>query len=103
MNIPFFNKKKTDQQVGKEKKKQKETWVRVCPNCLSPDLKFVPEFTSGWLTPAKYYCPNCQYSGQLYLEIDINELKDKTPQELRTMLDTQEDYKELVNSEKNNY
>lgn len=83
MHLPFFSKK--SHSSDKKQKQPKEQYFPVCPNCLSPNLKIVKEFTSGWLTAPKYYCPNCQYSGLIFLEIDIKLLETKTPKELRKM------------------
>ena len=92
MNIPFLNRNKSEKSSKKKKESKKDgTWYRVCPNCLSPDLKYVREFTSGWLTPPRYFCPKCNYSGNLFLEIDIDILKSKTPAELRKMLQNEEE------------
>ena len=82
MHLPFISKKKKSKDTAKEPKEQ---YYPVCPNCLSPHLKIVKEFTSGWLTAPNYYCPNCKYSGLLVLEIDIKLLETKTPKELRKM------------------
>ena len=87
MNFPFLNRKKSGKEFKTKKDSKKDgTWYRVCPNCLSPDLKYVPEFTSGWLTPPRYFCPICNYSGNLFMEIDIDIFKSKTPEELRNLL-----------------
>jgi hypothetical protein len=45
----------------------------VCPVCLKPGLKFVQEFTSGWATPSKRFCPFCNYHGIIVFEIDKKE------------------------------
>lgn len=82
MHIPFFSKSDPSNTKHKQPKTQ---YFPVCPNCLSPNLRIVKEFTSGWLTAPKYYCPNCQYSGLIFLEIDINLLETKTTKELRKM------------------
>ena len=83
MHIPFLSKKKNNSENNKEQ--TKEQYYPVCPNCLSPHLRIVKEFTSGWLTAPNYYCPNCHYSGLLVLEIDIKLLETKTTKELRQM------------------
>ena len=83
MHLPFFSKKTNSS--NKNQEQTKDQYYPVCPNCLSPNLQFVKEFTSGWLTTPKYYCPNCKYSGLLVLEIDIKLLETKTPKELHEM------------------
>lgn len=83
MHLPFFSKPKKNNL--KDEKKEKPVFYPVCPNCLSPQLKIVKEFTSGWLTPTKYYCPNCHYSGGLVLEVDVTLFETKTPKEIRKM------------------
>lgn len=82
MHLPFLSKNKKS---FAKKAKEKEEYYPVCPNCLSPNLKIVQEFTSGWLTTPRYYCPNCKYSGPLVLEIDIKLLETKSLKELRQM------------------
>ncbi|MHA2365060.1 MAG: hypothetical protein ACXAC7_13970 [Candidatus Hodarchaeales archaeon] len=86
MPLPFFNRKRKKIDQEEENKNEKGTWYKVCPRCLSPELKYVQEFTSGWLTPAKYYCKKCEYSGQLFMEIDIDIFDNKSPEEIRMML-----------------
>ena len=92
MHIPFLSKK--DHSTTKKTSSEKEQFFPVCPNCLYPNLKFVHEFTSGWLTTPRYYCPNCRYSGPLFLEIDIKLLETKTPKELRKMF-LEEEFEQL--------
>ena len=80
MPFSFFSNKDKDKD-----NEEKPVYYPVCPNCLSPEIKPVKEFTSGWLTPTKYYCPFCHYSGQLVLEIDVKLFETKTPKEIRQM------------------
>ena len=80
MRFPFLTKKKDS-----KTKEPKKTYYPVCPKCLSPHIKPVREFTSGWLTPTQYYCSNCHYSGLLVLEIDVTLFETKTPQEIKEM------------------
>ncbi|MFW9928297.1 MAG: hypothetical protein ACFFD1_02790 [Candidatus Thorarchaeota archaeon] len=47
--------------------------IVLCPACLKPSLKFVREYTSGWATPPKRYCPLCHYNGILVFEMDRDE------------------------------
>ncbi len=96
MHLPFLSKNKNSFQKDQEKKK--EQYYPVCPNCLSPNLKFVHEYTSGWLTTPRYYCPNCKYSGPLVLEIDIDLLETKTLKELRKMF-LEEEFEKIDETE----
>lgn len=93
MHIPFLGKKKPSQI-----EKDKTVYYPVCPSCLSPQIKPVKEFTSGWLTPTKYYCPFCNYSGQLILEIDVKLFETKTPKEIRQMF-LEEEFERIDDSE----
>ncbi|MDV3293954.1 MAG: hypothetical protein LYZ70_06755 [Nitrososphaerales archaeon] len=43
-----------------------EPMQKLCPKCLKP-LQKGGKF-GGWLVPQDYYCPNCGYSGMVYLE-----------------------------------
>ena len=54
--------------------------IEVCPKCLLPDLQYVREVTSGWMTPPRKFCPHCGYSGILTLEIDLNEYNSVPPE-----------------------
>jgi len=64
---------------------KKETFYPVCPNCISPQLEIVKEFTSGWLTTPRYHCPNCNYSGILKLEVEVSLFDNNTPEEIKRM------------------
>ena len=75
---------------SKKEGEKEETFIKVCPKCLSPRLDTLKEFTSGWLTAPKYVCDNCNYSGQVYLEIDVKMIEEHSPSELKEMY-----YKEL--------
>jgi len=39
---------------------------KLCPNCLHP-LKVIGAL-SGWVTPPRYFCEKCGYSGFVALE-----------------------------------
>jgi hypothetical protein len=80
MPFSFFSKKKNP-----NVREDKITYYKVCPNCINPNISLVKEFTSGWLTPPKYYCPSCKYSGLLVLEVDITIFETKSPQEIKQM------------------
>ena len=41
----------------------------VCPRCGSSKIKLTSTF-DAWLTPKKYFCPDCGYVGPVVLEID---------------------------------
>ncbi len=103
MHLPFFSKNKKNSTNKKQQDQTKEQYYPVCPNCLSPNLRIVKEFTSGWLTTPKYYCPNCNYSGLLFLEIDIKLLETKTPKELRQMFLAEEFEKVDDDSEESSF
>ena len=96
MHIPFLGKKKDF-----KSEKDKPVYYPVCPSCLSPQIKPVKEFTSGWLTPTKYYCPFCNYSGQLVLEIDVKLFETKTPKEIRQMF-LEEEFEKIDETKGNN-
>jgi len=52
--------------------------IRVCPKCGSDKIKDAKTSVSGWLVPTTYYCAeeDCDYSGALYVEVDIDEADD---------------------------
>lgn len=76
------------------KEEESEVYYPVCPKCISPQLRILKEFTSGWLTRPKYVCTNCNYTGHIILEIDIKMLDKYTPDEIRQMY-----YEELINDQ----
>ena len=41
----------------------------VCPRCGSTKIKLTSTF-DAWLTPKKYFCPDCGYVGPVVLEIE---------------------------------
>ena len=51
--------------------------IRVCPKCGSDKLRDAKSSVSGWLVPTTYYCEEegCDYSGTLYVEVDIEEVE----------------------------
>lgn len=48
--------------------------VRICPRCGSTRLKEAKTSLSGWLVPSSYYCENCKYAGQVYVEVEAEEI-----------------------------
>ena len=70
---------------NKSEDKDEEVFFPVCPKCISPNLEILKEFTSGWLTTPKYVCRDCNYNGQVILEIDIKMLEDHSPEEIKKL------------------
>jgi len=44
----------------------------VCPRCGSSKVKQADSI-SGFITPSRYFCPDCGYSGYFIVEIDKKE------------------------------
>jgi transposase-like protein len=43
-----------------------------CPRCCSPKIHLSSGFDT-WLTPQKYVCENCGYTGQIIMELEKEE------------------------------
>jgi transposase-like protein len=43
-----------------------------CPRCCSPKIHLSSGFDT-WLTPQKYICENCGYTGQIIMELEKEE------------------------------
>jgi predicted RNA-binding Zn-ribbon protein involved in translation (DUF1610 family) len=56
-------------EVIKSLKHGKPTKI-YCPRCCSPKINLSSELNI-WLTPKKYLCENCGYTGPIVMEIDI--------------------------------
>ncbi|MBI2546468.1 hypothetical protein HYV81_04775 [Candidatus Woesearchaeota archaeon] len=53
------------------------TYVKICPKCMKPGLRFGREFWSAaGITPARYQCSSCGYNGTVALELPISKLKE---------------------------
>ncbi len=69
--------KKKKEQVSKEKAESVKT-VKICPRCSSPNV--FTDYTSSASVVLgeinRLRCRNCNYSGVLFKEIDVNDLKD---------------------------
>ncbi|WXG40134.1 MAG: hypothetical protein WED07_04810 [Candidatus Freyarchaeum deiterrae] len=50
--------------------------VLVCPRCGSTRIRQADSI-SGVITPPRYFCPNCYYSGYFVVEKDKDEDKNK--------------------------
>ncbi len=57
------------------------TTIRICPKCKKPGLKNATN-VSGWLAPDMYECTKCDYIGYLYLEVDSEDLKSQSDNEI---------------------
>ncbi len=57
------------------------TKIRICPKCKKPKLKNATN-VSGWLAPDMYECTECNYIGYLYLEVDSEDLKSQSDNEI---------------------
>ena len=56
----------------KRRKNSEISTPKYCPKCLKPTLRQAFN-VSGFISQSQYYCTNCHYTGNLYLEIDPNE------------------------------
>ncbi len=45
-----------------------------CPRCCSPQLRLYSSLDL-WLTPPKYVCNNCGYTGPIVMELEKEEEK----------------------------
>jgi len=48
-----------------------------CPRCCSPKINLSSELDI-WLTPKKYLCKNCGYTGPIVMEIDIEKEEESS-------------------------
>ena len=61
----------------KKKSQKKETYIRICPKCKSPDVRFDrsnPLQPSMGL-PEMYTCNKCNYSSNVFPEIKMSKLE----------------------------
>jgi transcription elongation factor Elf1 len=58
-------------EVLKSLKHGKPTKI-YCPRCCSPKIKLSSSLDI-WLTPKKYVCENCGYTGQIIMELEKEE------------------------------
>ncbi|NLE04161.1 MAG: hypothetical protein GX638_05080 [Crenarchaeota archaeon] len=49
--------------------KHKKPVPIFCPRCASPEIKLSSSL-DYWLTPRKYICPKCGYTGILVMELE---------------------------------
>ncbi len=49
--------------------------IRVCPRCGSAKISEAKSSVGGWLVPSSYCCQECDYVGQVFVEIEISDLK----------------------------
>ncbi len=49
--------------------KHKKPTAIFCPRCASPEIKLSSSL-DYWLTPRKYICPKCGYTGILVMELE---------------------------------
>jgi len=57
--------------IFKTLKHKKPTQI-FCPKCASPKLSLSSSF-DYWLTPQKYVCSECGYSGTVVMELEKEE------------------------------
>ena len=67
---------KNIRQVFKTIKHSKPKLI-FCPRCTSPNLTLSSSL-DYWLTPKKYLCPDCGYTGIVYMELEKEEEKETT-------------------------
>jgi len=53
---------------------QGDKWIRVCPRCLSPNLRPLTSI-SGFLVQDQWLCEDCGYAG-IAIEADIEDLEE---------------------------
>ncbi|TRO49769.1 hypothetical protein E2P63_07665 [Candidatus Bathyarchaeota archaeon] len=63
-------------EVIKSLKHGKPTKI-YCPRCCSPKINLSSELDI-WLTPKKYLCENCGYTGPIVMEIDIEKEEESS-------------------------
>jgi len=62
-------------EVLKSLKHGKPTRI-YCPRCCSPKINLSSSLDI-WLTPKKYVCENCGYTGPIIMEIDLDIEKEE--------------------------
>jgi transcription elongation factor Elf1 len=60
-------------EVLKTLKHRKPTQI-YCPRCCSPKISLSSSL-DYWLTPKKYVCNNCGYTGSIIMELEKEEEK----------------------------
>ena len=63
-------------------KRSKSNELRACPQCLSLKIKKFRDSTSGWLSPQRYVCPDCNYFGYGYIVLDDSEYLEQIEKEM---------------------
>jgi len=53
---------------------QGDRWVKVCPRCLSPNLRPLTSI-SGFLVQDQWLCEDCGYAG-IAIEADVEDLEE---------------------------
>ena len=70
---------------GLKHKKMGEKTIKLCPKCQSPNIEITNAVDAYprlyGITPVKYVCRECGYSGALVLEKTIEENKDENKEE----------------------
>jgi predicted RNA-binding Zn-ribbon protein involved in translation (DUF1610 family) len=52
--------------------KRRRSSKKYCPRCGSPDIR-LSSGSGYWLTPLKYVCKKCGYSGPVVMELEKEE------------------------------
>jgi hypothetical protein len=61
-------------------KKKERRRIRICPRCKNSSLRPF-KGVSGWFTPPRFECSECDYVGRFFIEIDPNDFKlDEEPE-----------------------
>lgn len=58
--------------------KEKEKYVRICPNCGSLDIEILnvtKQFTFALGIPTQYKCKKCGFSSHVFPEVSIKDLE----------------------------
>lgn len=61
-----------DNYPGKIGRIDLKNWVKVCPNCFSPNIKPLTNI-SGPIVQEQWICPECNYVG-LAIEVKVEDL-----------------------------
>jgi len=64
------------QEVLKSLKHRKPSQI-YCPKCCSPKIR-LHSGLDFWLTPKKYICEACGYTGQIIMEIDVEKEEESS-------------------------